>query len=78
MGCCIANRVEGEYCMYDLRIIEEKEQLLERAVKEEFFSLSSSSSIIVFEVCEEKCENSKLNENSIKYHKSTEKTLEEW
>lgn len=77
MGCCIANSVESEFCMYDLRIIEEKAELLERAVKEEFFSLSSSSSIIVFEVCKEKCENCKSNENSIKYHQSTEKTLEE-
>ncbi|OMJ92730.1 hypothetical protein SteCoe_4480 [Stentor coeruleus] len=77
MGCCIVTGEESDFFMCELRKSVEDVEHLGRAVEADFFSLNSSSSIIMFEGGRDLQENCMSKDKSIKRHESTEKTWEE-
>lgn len=77
MGCCIVTGEESDFFMCELRKSVEDVEHLGKAVESDFFSLNSSSSIIMFEGGKDPQENCMSKDKSIKRHESTEKTWEE-
>jgi hypothetical protein len=77
MGCCLVVIEDKNFFLYELNKADHNIEHLGKAVEADFFSLSSSSSIIVFEGGKSISENCLSINNSKNQHQSTEKTWEE-